>query len=122
MATTLTPTKATPFSLTLTMTGDGAPGTYNAAALDAFFGTVRGPLRTLIARLAAVNVLSHLNLNATGSHSAGKVRIRHVEGINAVQTPPLTRTIVWGAGGLDVTATNQSVSQIEIRLAHSHER
>jgi len=117
MATTLTASKATPFSLAYTMAGDGAKGTYAGAAVIA--SCVPGPLRNLLVKLTAANQLNTLNLSGTRSL---KVRIRHVEGSTTGQVSPATRLIEWTATGLEVTATNNSVSQIELRLAHSSER
>jgi hypothetical protein len=121
MATTLTLTKATPHSLAYTMTGDGVAGTRTGAQL--VLDCVAGPLRNLLRRLNAGGFLQRLNLDngANISDTMGKVRIRHVEGINALQTTPATRTIVWAAHSLDVTSA-AGVSQIEIRFTPSSER
>lgn len=123
MATTLTLMKATPHSLAYQLDGDnGAPTPYAATVLIGH--CVPGPLRTLLVKYNAANKLDHLNLDATGPglESLGLVRIRSVDGIGGQQTPPTTKTIVWGANTLDVTAFAGSRSQIEIRLTHSRDR
>jgi hypothetical protein len=120
---TLTLTKATPHSLSYQLDGtDGGGASYTGAIL--IDHCVPGPLRALLVKFNAANKLDHLNLNAAGPglESRGLVRIRSVDGIAGVQTPPATKTIVWGTNSLDVTATAASTSQIEIRLTHSRDR
>jgi hypothetical protein len=123
MATSLTLTKATPYSLTYQLDGDNGAGAQYAATI--LIGhCVPGPLRALLVKYNAANKLDHLNLNAAGPglESRGLVRIRSVDGIAGAQTPPASKTITWGTNTLDVTAFAGSTSQIEIRLANSIER
>jgi hypothetical protein len=123
MATTFTLTKATPYSLAYTITGDGAAGTRTAPQLIA--DCVPGPLKRVFTKLnTGGGLFQRLNLDAAGNllDTKGLVRIRHVEGIAGAQAPATIRTVVWGAAALNITASNLSVEQIEIRLAHSVER
>jgi hypothetical protein len=124
MATTLTPIKTTPFSLTCTLTGDnGVLSSYAWATLDGWFNTPgpfkSGPLRSLLKQLFAAGKLATLDLNGANS---GKVRIRNTEAIGSAQAAPISRTITWTAAGLEVTAAAGSTSELEIRFEHSVER
>lgn len=119
MATTLTLTTATPYSAAYRLLGDtGAPATYDwKTQLASSFKP--GPLKTLLTKLDAANALASLNFDQSRS---GRVRIRHVEGALAPQTSPGTRTVVWNANSLDVTAAAGSTSELEIRFEHSFKR
>jgi hypothetical protein len=118
MATSITLQKATPCAAAFKLAGDnGASTTYAFSSISANFAA--GPLKTLLRRLATNSQLDTLNLS--GSRS-GMVRIRHVEGSADAQATPATRTITWTTTGLTVQAAAASVSEIEIRLAHSSER
>lgn len=122
MATTIALERATPYSLTYTMTGDGVAGARTGADLIA--DCVPGPLRALLVKFNAASKLDHLNVDAAGPglESRGLVRIRFVDGNTDVQTLPAIQTISWAAGQLNFTATAQSLCQIEIRFQHSRER
>jgi len=114
----LTRTEATPYSLALTLNGNGGTvGHISYAFLHSV--SVPGPLDTLLTQLYAKSAMDTLNLDQSRSPRA---RFRSIEGINAPQTPFTTRTIVWTAQGLDVTAVAASESQIELRLEHSFKR
>jgi hypothetical protein len=118
MATTISFTRTSPYSAAFTLSSDnGAPTAYPWASLNA--GLADGPLKVLLAKLNAASALS--TLNGGGSNSR-LVRMRHIEGIAALQTTPGARTITWTANGLTVTATAGSTHQLEMRLADSPER
>jgi hypothetical protein len=117
MATAITLLKATPYSLTYGIAGDGAMGSCTPQN-DA----VPGPLRTLLRKLATANAMATLNLSDAAITASRRVRIRHVEGSTVAQVTPATRTVTWVAAALQITTPAVSVSQIEIRLAQSVER
>lgn len=129
MATTMSPIKATPYSVVYHMIGDGSEGTRTGVQILSDLATagVKGsPIYQLISRringaggVGSSNILDRLNLDGSDS---GLLRARFVTGINNATPAPASMTVRWTTDSLSANLTNLGEIYLEFRLQHSSDR